>query len=115
MKTTKTAQCGDDCYCSHQKHNSVENPEDIVKTSYGRQPLNQSKILTLCNCAKNKVECSESCGCNVKTCENRQMSMNQALKLGIDVEERIAWGIDMCTASNLLYILPRDMPLVQQS
>jgi hypothetical protein len=35
--------------------------------------------------------------------------------LGTDVEERTAWGIDLCTAINLLSIMPRDIPLVQQS
>lgn len=41
--------------------------------------------------------------------------MNQSVKLGKDVEERTAWGIDLCTAYNLLSIMPRDIPITQQS
>ena len=43
------------------------------------------------------------------------MSLNQSLKLGEDVEERTAWGIDFSTALNLLSLLPRDMPQLSQS
>ena len=35
--------------------------------------------------------------------------------MGVDVEERTAWGIDLCTAINLLSIMPRDMPVQLQS
>jgi len=41
------------------------------------------------------------------------MSKGQALVLGEDVEERIAWGIDLCTGINLLAVLPKDIPMVQ--
>jgi hypothetical protein len=34
-----------------------------------------------------------------------------ALRENIDFEERTAWGIDLCTAMNLLEVLPRDIPL----
>lgn len=40
------------------------------------------------------------------------MSLKRALKEGQDFEERTAWGIDLCTAMNLLDILPRDIPLL---
>lgn len=43
------------------------------------------------------------------------MSMNQALKLGEDVIEKISWGLDMCTAVNLMNLLPRDTPQHIQS
>jgi hypothetical protein len=43
------------------------------------------------------------------------MSLNQSLVLSEDVEERTAWGIDLCTAINLLQIMPRDIPLIKQS
>jgi hypothetical protein len=43
------------------------------------------------------------------------MSLKRMLKEGPDFEERTAWGIDLCTAMNLLDILPRDIPLPQRS
>ena len=43
------------------------------------------------------------------------MSSKQSLKLGEDVEERIAWGIDLCTALNLLSVLPTDIPTQSKS
>jgi hypothetical protein len=43
------------------------------------------------------------------------MSLKQAVVLGQDVEERTAWGIDLCTAFNLLAVLPRDVPPTEQS
>jgi hypothetical protein len=43
------------------------------------------------------------------------MSLKQSLKLGEDVEERIAWGIDLCTALNLLSVLPTDIPTQSKS
>jgi hypothetical protein len=43
------------------------------------------------------------------------MSLNQALKLGVDIIEKISWGIDMCTAVNLILMLPRNLPPNQQS
>ena len=55
-------------------------------------------------------ECGEDCGCCKDDCFNRQMSLGQSLKLGQDVEERVAWGIDLCTALNLLDLRPKDMP-----
>jgi hypothetical protein len=30
--------------------------------------------------------------------------------LGVDVEERTGWGIDMCTAVNILFLLPKNVP-----
>lgn len=38
------------------------------------------------------------------------MSLKQSLKLGEDIIERTSWGIDMCTAVNLMALLPRDVP-----
>jgi len=37
------------------------------------------------------------------------MSLRQSLKLGDDVEERISWGIDICTALNLICVLPMSL------
>ena len=33
--------------------------------------------------------------------------------MGEDVEERIAWGMDLCTAINLICLLPKDLSLKQ--
>jgi hypothetical protein len=38
------------------------------------------------------------------------MTLKQSLRFGIDVEERVTWGMDICTAANFLTICPRDMP-----
>jgi hypothetical protein len=43
------------------------------------------------------------------------MSLNQALRLGIDIEEKISWGIDMCTAVNMIFLLPKNIPGKLQS
>ena len=47
--------------------------------------------------------------------DGKSMATNEAIKLwrrslGEDVEERTAWGIDLCTACNLLAVLPREIP-----
>lgn len=39
------------------------------------------------------------------------MGMKQALKLGTDVIEKISWGIDMCTAVNIIVLLPKNVPI----
>lgn len=70
---------------------------------------------SVCDCIRKKIECGDSCGCTTATCTNRQMSLKQSLKLGEDVEERIAWGIDLCTALNLLSVLPTDIPTQSKS
>ena len=38
------------------------------------------------------------------------MSLGQSLKLGVDVEEHVTWGMDMYTAMNLIELKPRDIP-----
>ena len=38
------------------------------------------------------------------------MSLGQQLVLGVDVEEHIAWGMDMYTALNLIDLKPKDIP-----
>lgn len=37
------------------------------------------------------------------------MSRKQSLVLGNDIVERISWGIDICTAVNLITVLPIEM------
>jgi hypothetical protein len=68
-----------------------------------------------CECIQLKTECGPECGCDPQKCRNRQMSLKQSLKFGIDVEERVTWGIDICTAVNFLSICPRDLPRALQS
>jgi hypothetical protein len=43
------------------------------------------------------------------------MSLHQDLRLGEDIVEKISWGIDMCTGVNLLFLLPRNIPVKLQS
>ena len=74
------------------------------------QPNALNHLASPCNCYRLKVECGENCSCDPQTCNNRQMSLKQSVVLGEDVEERTAWGIDLCTACNLLAVLPREMP-----
>lgn len=66
-------------------------------------------------CFHRKVECGDLCGCNPELCRNRQMSLKQQLHFGSDVEERTAWGMDMCTAINLCTLRPRDIPALMFS
>lgn len=35
--------------------------------------------------------------------------MKQALRFGIDIVERVTWGMDTCTAVNFITICPRDL------
>ena len=70
---------------------------------------------SVCNCIRLKVECGADCGCDPELCRNRQISLKKALIEGKDFEERTAWGIDLCTAMNLLDVLPRDIPLNSKS
>lgn len=81
----------------------------------GNQPSAQLFSESKCACWREKLECGTLCSCDPEICNNRQMSLNQQLVLGEDVEERTAWGIDLSTAINLLAIMPRDMPMMQQS
>lgn len=37
------------------------------------------------------------------------MALKQRLKLGEDVVEKIAWGVDLCTQVNLVDVLPREV------
>ena len=43
------------------------------------------------------------------------MTLQQSMRLGADVEERTAWGMDMYTAINLCTLRPRDIPIMQFS
>jgi hypothetical protein len=63
-----------------------------------------------CDCSKLKVECTDSCGCDPLKCVNRQMSLKQYLRFDIDVEEKVSWGMDICTQVNFLTLMPRDIP-----
>ena len=96
MKTEKRAQCTGEC-CLRI--------EDLGPFKVGQDMWN-----TQCACRGVRVECSDQCGCDPSICQNRQMSLNQALKLGIDIEEKISWGIDLATAVNLIYLLPKNIP-----
>lgn len=62
-----------------------------------------------CPCAKNRVECTGDCECDPDECNNRQMSGRQALKFGDEVEEKVTWGMDTCTAVNFMTICPKDL------
>lgn len=68
-----------------------------------------------CICAREKVECGPECGCDPEVCYNRQMSMNQSLKFGIDVEEKVSWGMDQCTQVNFLYLIPQNIEMKTRS
>lgn len=68
-----------------------------------------------CECAKLRVECSSSCGCDPNICNNRQMSLKQSLRFGIDIVEKVTWGIDTCTAVNFITLCPRDLDPDQKS
>ena len=43
------------------------------------------------------------------------MSLRQSLRLGIDVEEKVTWGMDLCTAVNFMTICPHDLPAKSKS
>ena len=43
------------------------------------------------------------------------MSLRQSLRLGIDVEEKVTWGMDLCTAVNFMTICPHDLPTKTKS
>lgn len=68
-----------------------------------------------CSCAKLKAECGPDCGCDPKTCNNRQMVNNEGMKLGVDVIEKVTWGMDICTAVNFISVCPKDMKFEDKS
>lgn len=80
-----------------------------------KQPNALSHMTSGCDCYRRKVECGDQCKCDPSTCNNRQMSLKQSVVLGVDVEERTAWGIDLCTACNLLEVLPSNLPITERS
>ncbi len=43
------------------------------------------------------------------------MTLGQAQKIDVDVEERISWGIDISVAVNILNVLPNEIPLKEKS
>ena len=43
------------------------------------------------------------------------MTLKQQMRLGMDLEERTAWGMDMYTAINLCTLRPRDIPIMLYS
>jgi hypothetical protein len=101
METNKRAKCSGEC-CLRM--------EDL-----GPFKIGQDMWETRCTCRGLRVECSDDCGCDPTVCKNRQMSLRQGLKLGEDIIEKISWGIDMCTACNLLILLPKNVPIKMQS
>jgi hypothetical protein len=101
MKTEKKSVCSGDCCATLDDGELLKEAVDAEKS--------------VCQCIRVKVECGSECGCDPLKCRNRQMSLKQELKQGVDFEERTAWGIDLCTAINLLDILPRDIPLTLRS
>jgi len=101
MRTEKSAKCTGECCLKI---------EDL-----GPFKLGQDMWETKCPCRGVRVECSEDCGCDPAVCQNRQMSLHQDLRLGEDIVEKISWGIDMCTGVNLLFLLPRNIPVKLQS
>lgn len=113
MKTDKKSKCCGEC--------CTRNPEDdkIIQTPTPVKPGNEGHInfyeQPKCECVKLKSECGPDCGCDPKTCTNRQISLKNSLKFDLDVEERVTWGIDICTAVNFLTICPRDLPRPLQS
>ena len=43
------------------------------------------------------------------------MAKNQALRFGVDIVERVTWGMDTCTAVNFITICPRDLKALDKS
>ena len=101
MNTTKAAKCNGLCCLKIEDLGPFKVGQDIWETK--------------CACRGVRVECTDDCGCDPNVCQNRQMSLNQALRLGIDIEEKISWGIDMCTAVNMIFLLPKNIPGKLQS
>lgn len=107
MKTEKKSACDGAC-CSGEPEDMKAFEDTLVKEAFDAEK-------SPCQCIKKKVECGADCGCEPEQCRNRQMSRKQALTEGVDFEERTAWGIDLCTAMNLIEICPRDLPLSLRS
>ena len=99
MVTNKNAKCDGTC-CNKNE----EIPIESITWCGQLQPS-----MMKCPCAKTRVECSDDCGCDPEICNNRQMSLKQGLKFGIDVEEKVTWGMDTCTAVNFMTIIPKDL------
>ena len=54
---------------------------------------------------KFNVECNEGCKCNARKCQNRQIKLDQKVKLGKDIREQITWGYDLRTQVCMMSLL----------
>ncbi|KFM28667.1 putative histone-lysine N-methyltransferase ATXR3 [Auxenochlorella protothecoides] len=54
-----------------------------------------------CACLAANTECDDACGCPAQECLNRAISQRQTLQVGVDVDERDAWGMDCYTRRNI--------------
>lgn len=89
-------------------------PSDVVLPEFEKIKTEHGTITVPkrdpCHCVRTKTECSADCGCDPELCSNRQISKKQSLRLGIDVEEKVTWGMDLYTAINFIQLCPADMP-----
>jgi len=66
-----------------------------------------------CECRNANVECTDACGCDPAKCCNRPVQKKQAYKLGKDLRQQEAFGIDCYTRLQLLKLF--DPEQVSQS
>ena len=93
--TTFTPKCDGDCCLEF---------EDL-----GPLSLEKGNWTSKCKDRHNNMECDPNvCGCK-GNCKNQSITNNNMKKLGIDVEERYAWGIDLFTFRNLIDFLPANI------
>jgi hypothetical protein len=95
LKTQKEGSC-DGLHCGSLEHLG---PLDLSEDTWKSQ----------CSDRYNKVECSGSCRCSEEKCMNRQISLKQGMKLGVDVEERETWGFDSYTYRNIMGYLRQPL------
>ena len=60
-------------------------------------------FLSNCTCLACNTECDENCGCRgLHACQNSAVSQRRPLRLGQDLAEVDAWGLDCYVRRNIL-------------
>ena len=74
-------------------------------SSLGPFDLAHSTWISANSCRSRRMECTDKCQCDPQLCCNRQLSLGQEKRLGIDVKETPTWGFDVLTFRTIMAYL----------
>lgn len=84
----KVEDCPSDCCCFEL--------EKLGSFSYDK-----STWVSNCKNRMNKIECNHK----DRTCANMSIKLNKRKELGVDVEERLCWGLDLYSRNLITFLL----------